>query len=126
MATRALAIVERAYRGSVETQFADVLYLIGLLHRQLERVDVAVRGLAVTYALEVEDRPCITVGSRTLYTLPDPQRSLRHLLEQGTTVYVDGNDFDRLGLVSGRLIAGVRRERDLAALWPGYDAIWFL
>ncbi|MFC7617397.1 hypothetical protein ACFQV2_32245 [Actinokineospora soli] len=39
-----LAIVERAYRGAVEKQFFDALYLAVELHRQLGGMDLLLRG----------------------------------------------------------------------------------
>ncbi len=127
---RALGIVERAYRGSIETQFADVLYQARALHLQLGQVDVALRGLAVTYA--VRTRPDAGPGSGLppgdLGTLPDARGSLAAMLEQGITVYADSQDVARLELAPEDLISGVRCEdpRQLARRWPDYDEVWFL
>lgn len=123
-----LAIIEHGYRGSVETQFADVLYLARELNRQFGRLDIALRGLAITYALVGTFDPCIALGSQRLDTLPNCQRSIRLLLDEGVTLYADAQDLHALGLTHDRLIAGVQCEEAncLARRWRDYDRVWFL
>ncbi|WP_026424624.1 hypothetical protein [Actinokineospora inagensis] len=117
---RYLAIVERGYRGSVETQFADVLYLVRELNRQLDGLDLSLRGLAVTYAVTADPVPPV-VG---LDTLPDPRASLRTLLDEGVTVTVTDDDLAAAGLPGDvQLLPGVVRG---AARWTDYRAVWFL
>lgn len=62
-----LGIVERAYRGAVEKQFFDVLYMSVELHRQLGGMDILLRGPAVTCALRGRrpDRCCWADASWT-------------------------------------------------------------
>lgn len=124
----ALAIIERAYRGSVEIQFADVLYKAREFNRQLGRLDVALRGLAVTYAVEGQFDPSLHLGPRPLDALPDGRRSVKDMLDDGITVYANGPDLAALGVEQGRVIPGVRCDDtgDLARRWAQYDAVWFL
>ncbi|MFI9629736.1 hypothetical protein [Streptomyces sp. NPDC052042] len=126
----ALVMVERAYRGAVESQFADVLYIVRELNRQLGGVHLAFRGQAVTYAVEAPGHePVLTLGSRTIDTLPDPRRSVRTLLDEGVSVWAEQADVDRLGAsLPDRLIPGVRtlRPGELAASWPTYTQVWFM
>jgi hypothetical protein len=126
-ADRTLAIVERAYRGSAETQFADVLYLLRELNRQLGGVDVALRGLGATYALAAGEAPSMRVGERELATLPDPRRSLATLLDEGVAVLVEEPDLAALGATTDRVLPGVQclPAGEVTALWPEYRAVWF-
>lgn len=117
---RYLAVVERGYRGAVETQFADVLYLVRELNRQLGGLDLSLRGLAATYAVTAAP-PDPVVG---VDTLPDPRASLRTLLAEGVTVSVADADLEALGLPGDvPLLPGVVRG---AARWSDYRAVWFL
>jgi intracellular sulfur oxidation DsrE/DsrF family protein len=134
MVTRVLAIIENGHRGGLETQFADVFYLVRELNRQIGRIDVLLRGPAVTCALDAvkpdaaerEDRR-LRAGP-TLARLPDVRASVRNLLGDGMAVAVDGADLSALGLPSDRLIDGVAvtdGEAD-ATRWLDYDGVWFL
>lgn len=123
-----LIIIERAYRGSVETQFADVLYFIRELSRQLGGIDLVLRGLAVTYAVK-GSCTAIHLGGRNVNTLPDPCRSVQTLLDEGVTVFVEEPDLAALRLSDGdRLLSGVRLARvgELALRWSDYRGVWFL
>lgn len=123
-----LVIVERAYRGAVETQFSDALYFLREMNRQMERLDLALRGLAVTYAVDAPPVPAVRVPSRHVATLPDPRRSVAALLDEGVTVTADVGDLRRLGLGADRLLPGVACADTslLAPAWADYDGVWFL
>ncbi|MFF4368004.1 hypothetical protein [Streptomyces sp. NPDC001594] len=127
---RRLLVVERAYRGSVETQFADVLYLARELNRQQGGLDVLLRGLAVTFATAADDdAPARTVriGRIDLDTLPDPRASLRTLLAEGAGVWAEEADLAGLGTAPDRLLPGVRRARpDSRPDWSAYQGVHFL
>jgi predicted peroxiredoxin len=126
--TRGLIIIDRAYRGSVETQFADVLYFIRELSRQLGGLDLVLRGLAVTYAVK-GICPTIRLAGRHVHTLPDPRRSIQTLLDEGVTVFVEEPDLAALGLFNGdHLLSGVCLVSvgELALRWSDYLGVWFL
>lgn len=123
-----LIIIDRAYRGSVETQFADVLYFIRELSRQLGGIDLLLRGLAVTYAVK-GSCTAIRLADRDVTTLPDPRRSIQTLLDEGVTVFVEEPDLAALGLSDGdRLLSGARLVQigELALRWSTYLGVWFL
>ena len=122
-------IIERAYRGSVETQFADVLFSIRELHRQSGGVDVALRGLAAGYAVATDFDPRIQIGTHELGTLPDPRASVRRLLDDGVGVWVEEPDLSALGeSARERLLPGVRRlpAHGLVSRWSAYERVWFM
>ncbi|MFD5418016.1 hypothetical protein ACFWJT_08295 [Streptomyces sp. NPDC127069] len=126
---RRLLVVERAYRGSVETQFADVLYLARELNRQQDGLDILLRGLAVTFATADDDAPARTlrIGRIDLDTLPDPRASLRTLLAEGAGVWAEEADLTGLGTAPDRLLPGVRRARpDSRPDWSAYQGVHFL
>jgi hypothetical protein len=126
---RWLVMVQKAHRGSVETQFVDVLYYVRGLHRQSGSCDLALRGLAVGYAVDTDFRPSVRVGSRMVDTLPDPRASVRTLLGEGVAVLVEEPDLVALGRTAPeRLLPGVRvlEPGGLASSWPRYEQVWFL
>ncbi|MET8572136.1 hypothetical protein [Streptomyces sp. NPDC004783] len=124
-----LCVLDRAYRGAVEAQFFHALYGLLDLHGQFERVDVALRGSAVTLAVE-EDvyRPSVRLGTMTLDTLPDYRGSVRDLIAEDCTVFVDRDAVTALGFGPERLVAGTvcLNQAELALRWPEYDQVWFV
>lgn len=127
--TRALAIVERAYRGAVETQFSDALYCAFLFHRHLGGLDVLLRGPAVGYAARAARAPELRLGTRTFTTATDPRANLDVLLESGVGVWVEEPDLLAHGLADpDSLLPGVRSVPggSMAARWPDYRAVFYL
>ncbi|MFE0106743.1 hypothetical protein [Streptomyces sp. NPDC059009] len=124
---RVLAIVERGYRGALEKQFFDELYLATELHRQLGGLDILLRGTAVTYALDTGPMPALRIGNRTVDTLTDPRQGLRTLLAAGVGIWVEAAALAALGSLRP-LVEGVRlaAEGELAARWGEYRQICFL
>lgn len=127
---RVLAIVERGYRGALEKQFFDELYLATELHRQLGGLDILLRGQAVTYALDAPPVPPLRIGNRTVDTLPDPRQGLRTLLDAGVGVWAEEPGLAALGAAGspGRLLAGIQvaPEGGTAARWTDYRMVCFL
>ncbi|MCA6094678.1 hypothetical protein LE181_21210 [Streptomyces sp. SCA3-4] len=126
---RVLAIVERAYRGSVEKQFVDALYLASELHRQLGGMDILLRGQAVTYAARDARVPALRLGARVVDTLTDPRADVRTLLDAGLRVYAEEPGLAAYGLEDqDRLLDGVQRisADEAAARWAAYRMVCFL
>ncbi|MGW3957055.1 hypothetical protein ACWEKM_40610 [Streptomyces sp. NPDC004752] len=124
---RVLAIVERGYRGTLEKQFFDELYLATELHRQLGGLDILLRGTAVGYALAAHPPPALRVGNRTVATLSDPRGGLRVLLDAGVGVWAEESGLTALG--SPRpVLAGIRLagKDEMAARWGEYRMVFFL
>lgn len=124
-----LLIVERAHRGAIETQFTDVLFSIRELNRQSGGLDLALRGLAVSYAVGTDAEPSLRIGDRVLDELPAPRRSIRALIDDGVTVWVEEPDVRALGeRARDRLVLGVRciAPPESTSLWAQYEHVWFM
>ncbi|MER6623312.1 hypothetical protein [Streptomyces sp. NPDC000931] len=124
-----LAIVERAYRGAVEKQFVDSLYLAAELNRQLGGMDILLRGQAVTYAARGVRMPSLRLGKRVIDTLTDPRADVRNLLDLGMRVYADESDLISYGLAGeGGCLDGVQPvpADEAAARWSSYRMVCFL
>jgi hypothetical protein len=125
---RALAIVEKAYRGALEKQFFDALYLAVELHRQLGGLDLLLRGRAVTYGVRAEPVPALRIGGRTVDTLTDPRRDLRTLMDTGVRVHAEEDGLAAHGLGPDRLLDGVLpvSGAGMALRWPEYRMVCYL
>lgn len=124
-----LAVVDRGYRGTVESQFFDALYGILAFHQQLGSIDVVLRGSSVTAALICEDDELrLRLGAGESDPLPSPRASVRAMVAEGITVYVDEPSLNAFGLNPGSLIGGVSclDTTELAVRWARYDGVWFL
>ncbi|MGW6544051.1 hypothetical protein ACWGBH_14530 [Streptomyces massasporeus] len=124
---RVLAVVERGYRGALDKQFFDELYLATELHRQLGGLDVLLRGTAVTYALDAPPPPPLRIGDRVVDTVTDPRAGLRTLLDADVGVWVEEPALAALGSPR-RPLPGVRlaQEGEVAARWKDYRMVFFL
>ena len=129
MGFTALAVLDRAYRGAVEGQYFDALYGVQEFHALLGRIDLALRGLAVTLAApEGGYRPALDIGQSTFDTLPDYRGSVQRMAEEGIVVMADEGDLVRLGFDPAKVVPGVQvvDTTELATRWPDYDGVWFL
>ncbi|HZN73612.1 MAG TPA: hypothetical protein VFC00_18225 [Micromonosporaceae bacterium] len=125
----ALGIVERAYRGALEKQFFDGLYLAAELNRQLGGLEILLRGPAVGCAARTGAAGSLRFGDRVVRTLSDPPQGVRRLLADGIPVWVEEPDLVVLGLADdGVLWDGVRRVAAgaLAARWAEFRMVFYL
>ncbi|MFD7020777.1 hypothetical protein [Streptomyces sp. NPDC059161] len=126
---RALAIIERAYRGALETQYSDALYCAFLFHRHLGGLDVLLRGPAVTHASHRGRTPQLRLGKRTVTTLNDPRGGVEALLRSGVRVWAEEPALRAHGLdPDNDLLAGVGSVAAgvMATRWPDYHAVFYL
>jgi hypothetical protein len=124
---RVLAVLERAYRGAVEEQYAHVLWLLWSLQRMGGRVAVLLRGNTTLYARRDQRWPELTIGGCAI-PAPGYESSLGGLLADGGAVYVLDDDLRRLRLGLDELSRGVEAvgAAELPALFSSYDTVWYL
>lgn len=127
-------IVDRAYRGSAESQFFDAFYGVLNLSAQVGDVQVVLRGNAVTAALDPEAGGIpdgggyLSPGGAGPDALPDPRGPVRAMLAAGITTYADEPSLRAFCLDADALLPGVTclDTTGLAASWAEYDGVWFL
>jgi intracellular sulfur oxidation DsrE/DsrF family protein len=126
MEGRVLAIVERAYRGTIEEQYGNILWLSHILRRLRGEIDVLLRGGAVRYALQNQPRTHLVIGSQSVDTLPHYETELRNLLDSGVSVYVSAADCDRCRVDQNRLIPAVVAvdSPGVAKLFAEHAHVW--
>jgi len=127
VSTRVLAVLERAYRGAVEEQYAHVLWLLWSLRRMGGTIAVLLRGNATLYARRDQQWPGLTVGGLAIPG-PEYESSLGGLLADGGAVYVVESDLRGLRLQAGELGNGVETvsQADLPHLFSAYDTVWYI
>jgi hypothetical protein len=123
----ALAIVERSHRGTLEQQYAHVLWLIHSLHQQ-SPMTLLLRGPAVVYAVAAPVPGPLWLGERPCGILPDYQNAVERLCADGGAALVCATSLERFRLSEYSLITGIRPVTDdeitLAA--AACDVIWYL
>jgi hypothetical protein len=124
---RVLAVIEKAYRGTVEEQYAHVVWLLWSLRRLGGTIAVLLRGNATLYARKDQRCPDLAVAGLAVPS-PEYESTVDGLLSDGGAVYVLESDLERLRLEAGGLCTGVVaiRQADLPRLFLSYDTVWYL
>ena len=122
-----LAIVERAYRGAIEEQYAHILWLTHALRKMQGEVSLLLRGNAVLYARRGQLRPGLAIGGLEVDHLPDYGSALEALLADGVAVYALADDLRRLGVEARGLVPGVEQVElsGMARLCDRHGRIWY-
>lgn len=122
-----LAVVERAYRGRVEQQYAHVLWLLEGLTGQ-HRTDVLLRGVAAGYAVLGAGAVPLRLGVGPPTSEPDYALTIDRLAGAGARVMVSSSSLSAVGLAGRALHAAVEPVEDarLAAIFALYDRLWYL
>lgn len=124
---RNLAIVERAGRGAIEEQYADILWLCRVLMRMRLQTSVLLRGNAVSYAVRKPEPITLDIAGQRMPAVWQHDRSVADLLREGVPVYVSDEDCGRLAIANEDLVPGVVRTSGagIAQLCHTHDRIWY-
>lgn len=124
---RYLTVVERAYRGSLEEQYAHILWLHQVLRKMRGEFGVLLSGNAVLYAQRHQQTPGVEIGGVTVPHLPQYGRAVSALLADGVEVWVSAEDTGRFQLPPDAVCPGVRMvsSEERAALFRMYDRVWY-
>lgn len=87
MAHRYLAIVETAYRATLEEQDDPVLWLVQSLRGAGTEVDVLLRGSAVSYGVQAQDAAGLQFGERRQTQPPRLAHDVRALAAKGAQLF---------------------------------------
>lgn len=127
MARRSLAIIERAYRGTLEEQYAHILWLTHALHKMHGDIGLLLRGNTVLYAMQHQPVQHLTIGNIRVETLPHYASALAALIADDVRIYAYAPDCERLEIASQQLLPEVQRVTlsELAHLCSTHDDIWY-
>jgi len=122
-----LAVLERAYRGALEEQYAHVLWMLLSLLRLGGGIAVLLRGNAALYARRGQAWPALDVAGIRVPP-PEYEAGVAGLLETGGSVFVMDADLGALGLTAPDLCAGVTvvTRDDVGRLFSSYASVWYL
>lgn len=122
-----LAIIERSHRGTLEQQYAHVLWLVHGLHRQSPMV-VLLRGGAALYSLNSQWEAPLDLGGMPWGSFPDYSSALERLRVDGADVLVEAASLKRFGLDDAPLLPGIVTVDDdeIVRVAAEADRIWYL
>lgn len=121
-----VAIVERAYRGLIEQQYGNIIWMTECVQRMGARVNLVLKGYAVLHAAAVADHGGnLMLAGLFMDSIGNTRLSLRQLQAAGATVFVYSDDWEVLA--PGPLIDGVQfiTRTDLSRLIADADQAWY-
>ncbi|WP_345812303.1 hypothetical protein AAGS40_15035 [Paraburkholderia sp. PREW-6R] len=122
-----LAIVERAFRGSLEEQYGHIVWLSRVMHGMGAATALLLKGDTVAFARAGQPRVALTLGDLRIDSLSHYETTINDLLRDGVSVYAWQADCLRRGLAPTALIPGVERIGDdaLSTLIQQFDCVWY-
>jgi hypothetical protein len=121
-----LAILERAYRGSLEEQYGHIVWLSRVMKGMGADHALLLKGDTVMFARRDQPRTSLCIGD-TVVTDVSHYASQVQDLSQKATVFVWWPDVERLKLTTDALIEGVLPvcDSDMPALISRFDCVWY-
>jgi len=123
---RSLAIVERAFRGSVEEQYGHIVWLSGVMRAMRAEHNLLLRGNAVVFAAKAQPQLYLSISGERVAPLSNYATALTSLFAAGAEVYAFEPDVRRFGF-RGRLLDQVVLvdEAAMVALCESHDYVWY-
>jgi hypothetical protein len=124
--SKILAIVETAYRATLEEQDDPVLWITQALRGAGADIHVLLRGAAVNYGVRDQDASGLRFGARAQTQPPRIERDLEALKTKGISVYYVEDDARARGIRPDELVGGLTavRGESLPSLFRGYEQVW--
>ncbi|WP_027799215.1 DsrE family protein [Paraburkholderia dilworthii] len=122
-----LAIIERAFRGSLEEQYGHIVWLSRVMHGMGAATALLLKGDTVMCARAGQPRVSLTVGDLHIAGISHYESTISDLLREGVPLYAWQADWLRLHLANAELIAGVALvgDADLPSLIQQFDCVWY-
>ena len=126
MGKRILQILTTGYRGTLEEQDDQVLWLVHMLHNNGADTDVLLRGAAANYVVRGQDAGGLCFGDKRQTQPPDIAGEVRALTRKGVRVYVVLDDLKLRGIRRNETLEDVAfvALAELPALLRSYDQVW--
>ncbi len=123
---KTLNIVESAYRATLEEQDDTIVWLTHAMKGAGAKIDVLMRGNAVSYVVRGQKVPPLAFGARQQRMSPRLLEDVAGLIAKGVAVYVVNEDLVERGIERTDIIDGpiplVRS--DLPELLDKYPRVW--
>jgi hypothetical protein len=126
MAKEILAVLETAYRATLEEQDDPTLWLLQSLSRSGAGISILLQGSAVSYLARDQDAAGLVFGSRSQTRPPRITESVADLLRRDVPVSYVAEDAAALGLGVNDLLDGVKAAStaEIPALVREHRFVW--
>jgi predicted peroxiredoxin len=125
---RYTVVIERAFRGLVEEQYGNIVWLSEALQRMGGEVTIVLVGGAARLAIDAPAFDArLRIGQAVLEDVGDYRGAILSALASGARVRVDLASLGESGLDRVRLLDGVApmHDSELVALVAEADQTWF-
>lgn len=119
-----LAIVERGFRGALEEQYANMVWLSECMRKMRAEHDLLLCGTAVTCAFAEQCRQSLKIGELEISTVGHFPDAVAQLQREGGRVFVLERDLNMFRHPP-TLLPGVEPVSNLAKLIIQYNKSWF-
>jgi sulfur relay (sulfurtransferase) DsrF/TusC family protein len=126
MGKRILQILTTGYRGTLEEQDDQVLWLVHMLHSNGAETDVLLRGAATNYIVRNQDARGLAIGDRAQTQPPDIAGEVRALTRKGVRVFAIADELRARGIQRSETLEDIAyiASSELPKLLRSYDQIW--
>jgi len=126
MSKRILQILTTGYRGTLEEQDDQVLWLVHMLHNNGADTDVLLRGTATNYVVRTQDASGLVFGDCVQSQPPDIANEVRALTRKGVRVFVVLEELKKRGILRSETVEDITcvAAAELPALLRSYDQVW--
>lgn len=119
-----LAIVEDGFRGSLEEQYANIVWLSECMRLMKSNHNLLLMGSAVACAFKHQTRKSLQIGSIEVSTVGHMPDAVTRLIEKGAKIWVLERDLIKFQ-ADVELIDGVERAASLSSLVAAHEKAWF-
>ncbi len=122
-----LAIVERAYRGSIEEQYGHIVWLSRIMKGMNAPTALLLKGDTVMFAKRQQAHTKLTIGDMQLNVLSHYESGIMDLMAAGVPLYGWHPDLVRLQLTESTMVEGIEwiRDADMPGLISRHDCVWY-
>lgn len=122
-----LAVVEQAYRGSLEEQYGHIVWLSRVMRQMGADHALLLKADTVLFARRDQPALALTLGGLTIGGLSHHESGVAALVAANVPVYAWRPDLHRLRLSPADLIDGVESvdEADMPTLIHRFNNVWY-
>ncbi len=119
-----LAIVEKAFRGALEEQYGNIVWLSECMRAMKASHNLLLCGNAVAASFVRQQQQHMVIGDLHVKTLSHFSKSVSDLISRGGRVWVLESDLARFKS-QHQIVPGVEIATSMARLCMEHDKVWF-
>ncbi|MCG7536681.1 hypothetical protein [Pseudoalteromonas sp. OOF1S-7] len=119
-----LAIVEKGFRGALEEQYGNIVWLSECMKSMRANHNLLLTGSAVAMCFEQQAAMSLDIGEVEKVMLSHNPYSIKALIEKGARIWVLSEDLAKYSS-DLKLIDGVEVTETMAQLCLEHDKVWF-